>query len=94
MAEHTTKILSTNSVTRITPLGSHSGMDITLQNVNSSGYIYIGGTDDLSSGNFGYRISPNHAISFELPGRDALYAISSIDNMVLAVMQTGLEGNI
>jgi hypothetical protein len=65
-------------------------MDITLQNVNDAGYIYIGGNDTVSSTNYGFRIMPNHSISFELPSADALYAIGS-EAMNLAVMQTGLE---
>jgi hypothetical protein len=65
-------------------------MDITLQNVNDAGYIYIGGNDTVSSANYGFRIMPNHSISFELPSADALYAIGST-TMNLALMQTGLE---
>jgi hypothetical protein len=69
-------------------------MDITLQNVNATGYIYIGGDDTLNVNNYGYRLSPNNAISFELPGNDALYALAEWSGLDLAVMQIGLEGNI
>lgn len=65
-------------------------MDITLQNVNDYGYIYVG-AEGVSSSSYGYRISPNHAISFELPGTAALYAVSSIDEMKIAVLRTNLE---
>jgi hypothetical protein len=75
----------------LTPLGIHSGMDITLQNVNPSGYIYIGGDDQISDTDYGFRIMPNHSISFELPGQDTLYAISSINAMKVAVIKTNLE---
>jgi hypothetical protein len=34
---------------------------------------------------------PNHAISFELPGKSTMYAVSSDDDMQAAVMITGLE---
>jgi hypothetical protein len=69
-------------------------MDITIQNVNSSGYIYIGGDDTVNSENYGYRIAPNNAWSVELPGNDALYAMAEWSGLYIAVMQVGLEGNI
>jgi hypothetical protein len=91
MATHSLTVLSNASVTRLTPNGVHSGMDITIQNVNSSGYIYLGGNDTVSSTNYGFRILPNQAIAFELPGKDALFAIASTNGMSVAVLQTNLE---
>lgn len=90
MTQHSLTTLSSSSPTRLTPNGIHSGMDITIQNVNDSGYIYIGG-EDLSSTSYGYRIMPNHAISVELNGQSSLYAIASTNNMKLAVLNTSLE---
>lgn len=90
MTQHILRILSNTEAIRLTPNGTHSGIDITLQNVNDNGYIYIGG-EEVSSTNYGFRIMPNHSISFELPGNDALYAISSINELKLAVLETGLE---
>jgi hypothetical protein len=69
-------------------------MDITIQNPNVAGYIYIGGDATVTSTNFGYRIAADNAISFELPGNDALYAIASNADMKLAVMQVGLESQL
>ncbi len=91
MTMHSLTTLSNTSATRLTPNGTHSGMDITLQNVNSSGYIYVGGNNEISDTDYGFRIMPNHSISFELPGKDELYAISSTDNMKLAVIKINLE---
>ena len=82
--------LLNNAPTRLSPFGTHSGIDITIQNVNVSGYIYVGG-ENVSSSNYGYRIQPNQAISFELGGRDTLYAISSAPAMVAAVIIIALE---
>ena len=90
MATHSLKTLSNTTSLRLTPNGVHSGMDITLQNVNDSGYVYVGGSD-VSTTNYGFRIMPNHSISFELPGNDALYAIASVNQLKLAVIETGLE---
>ena len=91
MTTHALTTLNSSTATRLTPLGIHSGMDITIQNVNSSGYVYIGGDDTVSSTNYGFRILPNHSISFELPGKDGLFAISSANGMSLAVIKTNLE---
>lgn len=91
MTQHALTTLSNTSATRLTPNGLHSGLDITLQNVNDSGYIYVGGSAETSSTDYGFRILPNHSISFELPTVDALYAIASELNMKIAIIQTSLE---
>ena len=90
MASHKIVALSDSSDTRLTPPGTHSGMDITLQNVNLFGYIYVGG-EGVTATNYGYRLMPNHAISFELSGSDALYAVASDPDMDLAVFKIELE---
>jgi hypothetical protein len=90
MLTHSLITLSSSSVTRISPAGVHSGCDVTVQNANDTGYIYLGNSS-VSSTNYGFRILPNHSISFELPGKDALYAISSVNSMKAAVIITNLE---
>jgi hypothetical protein len=91
MAQHRLVDLSNTTPVRLTPNGTHGGIDFTVQNVNESGYIYLGGDSTLSSTNYGFRIMPNHSVSFELPGLDAIYAIASAPNMNIAIIQTGLE---
>lgn len=91
MASHSIKTLSDTTATRLSPHGVHGGTDITIQNINSEGYIYVGGSSDLSSTNYGYRISPNNALAFELPGKDSIYAIASIDELQVAILMTNLE---
>lgn len=90
MAQHQIYTLSNSVATKITPSGIHSGMDITLQNVNETGFIYIGG-EGLTSTNFGYRIPAGHAWSVELSGQDDLYAIAETDLMILAKLSVALE---
>jgi hypothetical protein len=90
MTQHALVSLSSSSSTRLTPLGTHSGRDFTIQNVNDSGYIYIGG-QEVTALNYGFRIMPNHAISVELTGRHGIYAIASGPDMKAAVLQTNLE---
>lgn len=90
MTQHSLTTLSSTSATRLTPIGLHSGMDITIQNVDTSALVYIGGTD-VTTSNYGYRISPNNAWSIELSGLDALYAITDTDESQIAVLKTSLE---
>ena len=90
MTSHKIHTIGSAQAARITPPGTHSGMDITLQNVNDSGDIFIGG-EGVTNSNYGFRLGPGAAIAFELPPRDALYAIGSTDEMSLAKIQTGLE---
>ena len=91
MAQHNLINLSNTSTTLLSPFGTHSGVDITIQNVNTEGYVYIGANGQVASTNYGYRIAPNSAVSFELPGSDALYAIGSTTGLKVAVMITNLD---
>lgn len=90
MTLHSLTTLSSSSATRLTPNGLHSGMDITIQNVHGSAYVYIGG-EGVTSLNYGYRIAPGSAWSIELPSRDSLYAISSVNGSNVAILKTGLD---
>lgn len=87
---HNLYSLSDEVATRLTPPGIHSGMDITLQNVDDTAYVYVGG-EGVTVLNYGYRIAPGHAISWELPEKDSLYAITDTDLSKLAVLKTSLE---
>lgn len=90
MTSHTLTTLNNSTATRLTPNGVHSGMDITIQNVDDTAYIYVG-AEGVTSTNYGYRIAPGHAISWELPGKDALYAITDTNNSKIAILKTNLE---
>ena len=56
---HKIYTLSDTTASRVTPAETHSGMDITIQNINSSGVVYIGG-EGVSSSNFGFRLGADH----------------------------------
>jgi len=86
--------LYTVGSTAIEIMNTHtgSGRDITLQNVNSSGYIYIG-NKDVTTTNYGYRLMPNHAISFELESDDEIWVVGSTSNLKLAFISINLENN-
>jgi hypothetical protein len=65
-------------------------MDITIQNVDESAIVYIGG-EGVTSLNYGYRLSADNAFSIELSGLDALYAITNTNGSKVSVLQTSLE---
>jgi hypothetical protein len=90
MTIHALTTLSNTTATRLTPNGIHSGMDITIQNIDTTAIVYIGG-EDVNSEDFGYRIAPNNAWSIELAGVDALYAISDTNGSLVATLKTSLE---
>ena len=90
MTAHSITTLSNSTATRLTPNGVHSGMDITIQNIHASAYVYIGG-EGVTASSYGYRLNPGSAISFELPGKDALYAITGTNGSQVAVIKTNLE---
>lgn len=89
MTLHSTIQLLNGEAVRLTPNGLHSGMDITIQNLDDADYVYIGGAG-VNSEDFGYRLSPGAAWSVELPGTDAIYAVTNT-NAYIAVLKTNLE---
>jgi hypothetical protein len=89
MTTHAIVAINNATPTLVSPNGTHSGCDITVQNINESGYVYVGGAG-VTTTSYGYRVSPNTAISFELPGYDAIYLIGST-TLNAAVLTMGLE---
>ena len=90
MTTHALTTLNNTTAVRLTPNGTHSGFDITIQNVHASAIVYIGGTG-VTSSNYGYRLDPGTAWSVELSGPDALYAITDTNGSKVAVLKTNLE---
>lgn len=87
---HALVALNSSTAVKLTPEGqTHSGVDITIQNPNNSGYIYIGGTG-VTTSNYGFRILPNHSIAFELLGKDHIFAVAST-SLNAAVITVALE---
>lgn len=78
-----------DSPTILSPMGIHSGVDITIQNLGENS-VFLGGHEDLHSENFGYKLLPNAAWSVELSGQDAIYAYADQATPV-AVLMTSLE---
>jgi len=90
MVRHEVINLSDTEAVIVGPSKKHAGNDITIQNINTIGNIYIG-NENVTNENYGYRLSPNNAISFELSGTDILYAIAENDGMKAAVLMISLE---
>lgn len=87
---HAVISLSNTEATRLTPNGLHSGIDITVQNLHDSTYVYLGGAG-VNPEDFGYRLAPGAAWSVELSGASPLYAISDTNNSYIAILKTSLE---
>lgn len=88
---HAIVTLSNSIATRLTPAGLHSGIDITVQNLHDSAYVYLGGAG-VDSEDFGYRLAPGSAWSVELSGPSPLYAITATNGSTIAILKTSLEG--
>lgn len=72
----------------ITPT-NHAGRDVTIQNLNDAGYLYLGGPN-VTTSTFGYRLAPNSAWSIELRQNETIYAIGST-GILVSVLMGGLE---
>ena len=90
MTTHVLATLSNTSPTLLSPNGVHSGVNVSVQNVSASGYIFLG-DENVTTSSYGFRILPNHSISFELPSKDHLYITASTSGLTAAVITTGLE---
>ena len=89
----THRIVELNSSTpvAVSATGNHAGRDITIQNIDSSAYVYLGGPN-VTTTDFGYKILPNSAWSVELRKEEVIYAVSSETSNV-AILELGLESS-
>ena len=87
---HRIHSLLSDEATLVSPVGVHGGVDITIQNLSSENYVYIGG-EGVTTSSFGYRIDPMSAWSVELNGKDSIYATTDLDGTEVAVMMLSLE---
>ncbi len=89
MTIHQLTTLNSTSAVRLTPNGTHSGLDFTVQNVHATAIVYIGGTG-VTALDYGFRLAPGAAWSVELQGQDAIYAITDTNGSKVAVIEVGL----
>lgn len=63
-----------------------SAYTIILQNINASGYIYLGG-ENVSSTSYGYRLYPGQGITLEMPAAGFLYGAAETVGMQVSIME-------
>lgn len=90
MTRHEKFTLTGGEATQITPNGTHSGMDITIQNINTNANVFVGG-EGVTTSEFGFKITPGAAVSFELSGQDDLFICSDESPATAAVIKINLE---
>jgi hypothetical protein len=87
---HSLIALSDSTATAVSGTGTHSGADITIQNVDDTAIVYLGG-EGVTAADYGFKLTPGAAWSVELSGKDHLYAISDTDASEAAVLKVNLE---
>ena len=88
---HEIVTLSDTTPLELTPEGKvHSGLDLTVQNIDEEAIIYLG-AEDVSSISYGFKLLPGAGFSIELNPRDELYAISDTDESEVALLRVLLE---
>ena len=88
---HEIVTLSDSTPVELTPEGKvHSGLDLTVQNIDEEAIVYLG-AEDVSSSSYGFKLLPGAGFSIELNPRDQLYAISDTDESEVALLRVLLE---
>lgn len=87
---HEVIALSNSTATELTPGGRHSGLDLTVQNVDETAIVYIGG-EGVTAASYGFKLTPGAGFSIELNPNDRLYAISDTDASEAALLRALLE---
>lgn len=65
----------------------HFGVSFTIQNIDTSANVFIGGTD-VNSGDYGLKLAPGGVATFEdMPRYPGIYAITDVDNSSIAVLR-------
>ena len=75
----------------IIPALQGNGKDVTIQNNNASATILLGGAG-VTTSDYGFKIAPGVAISFELTGTDSIWAVSSTSSATVNILRINLEG--
>lgn len=75
----------------ILPVRNGNGRDVTIQNNNPSAGVFLGGVG-VTSSDYGFKLLPGAAISFELDGEDSIWAVGSENAATVNTLQIQLEG--
>ena len=87
---HELLTLSDSTQTELSPGINHSGLDVTVQNVDEAANLFIGGTG-VTATDYGFKLVPGAGVSFELNPRDQLFIISDVDGSEAALIRIFLE---
>lgn len=87
---HDLLTLSDSTATELTPGARHSGLDLTIQNVDASAVVYIGG-EGVTASDYGFKLVAGAGFSIELNPNDRLYAISDTNGSNAALLRALLE---
>ena len=87
---HELLTLSDATATELTPGAKHSGLDVTVQNVDETAIVYVGG-EGVTTSNYGFKLTPGAGISFEVNPNDRIYVISDTNGTNAALMRIFLE---
>ena len=87
---HDLLTLSNATATELTPGARHSGLDLTIQNVDDTAIVYIGGST-VTASDYGFKLTPGAGFSIELNPNDRLYAISDTNGTNAALLRALLE---
>ena len=87
---HDLLTLSNSTPTELTPGARHSGLDVTIQNVDETAIVYIGGAT-VTTSDYGFKLVPGAGFSVELHPNDRLYAISDTNGSNAALLRALLE---
>lgn len=88
--QHGLTTLSNTAATLVTTPGTHSGADVTIQNVDDAATVYLGG-EGVTTTDYGFKLVAGAAWSVELSSNDHIYAISDTDASKVAVLKVNLE---
>lgn len=87
---HNLLTLSNSTATELTPGDKHSGLDLTVQNVDETAVVYIGASG-VTASDYGFKLDPGDAFSIELNPRDRLFIISDTNESQVALLRVLLE---
>ena len=87
---HNLLTLSDSTATELTPGARHSGLDLTVQNVDDTAIVYIGG-EGVTASDYGFKLVAGAGFSIELNPNDRIYAISDTNGSEAALLRALLE---
>ena len=83
-------LIASGTAYEIIPVLGGNGKDITIQNNNATANIFIGGTG-VTTSDYGFKLVPNGAISFNLDPQENVWATSDTSSATVNIMKMNPE---